>query len=155
MRHGRKAMDKLFWDIQALVVRTIRAVDRLVIHDKQSFEVCHPRCHIISAFGRQGWGAVAAASRRQRPSVLLPPTQKKCGGPGGWLCFLRRSCATDLAIGTAETDAPSPLKQHTEDRGGCTATSCDIAAESSFSGTTCSWTKLFGRGCSRSTPPLR
>lgn len=39
MRHGRKAMDKLFWDIQALVVRTIRAVDRLVIHDMQSFEV--------------------------------------------------------------------------------------------------------------------
>lgn len=32
-------MDKLFWDIQALVVRTVRAVDRLVIHDKQSFEV--------------------------------------------------------------------------------------------------------------------
>eukprot|EP00903_Cladosiphon_okamuranus_P005924 g5855.t1 len=39
MRHGRKAMDKLFWDIQALVVRTVRAVDRLVIQDKQSFEL--------------------------------------------------------------------------------------------------------------------
>lgn len=39
MRHGGQAMDKLFWDIQALVVRTVRAVDRLVIHDKQSFEV--------------------------------------------------------------------------------------------------------------------
>eukprot|EP00752_Nemacystus_decipiens_P018709 g16773.t1 len=39
MRHGRKAMDKLFWDIQALVVRTVRAVDRLVIHDAQSFEL--------------------------------------------------------------------------------------------------------------------
>ncbi|CAN0514019.1 unnamed protein product [Ectocarpus sp. 12 AP-2014] len=39
MRHGRKAMDKLFWEIQALVVRTIRSVDRLIIHDKQSFEL--------------------------------------------------------------------------------------------------------------------
>ncbi|CAM9957939.1 unnamed protein product, partial [Scytosiphon promiscuus] len=39
MRHGRRAMDKLFWDIQALVVRTIRAVDRLVIQDRQSFEL--------------------------------------------------------------------------------------------------------------------
>lgn len=32
-------MDKLFSDIQALVVRTIRAVDRLIIQDRQSFEV--------------------------------------------------------------------------------------------------------------------
>lgn len=32
-------MDKLFWDIQALVIRTIRAVDRLIIQDRQSFEV--------------------------------------------------------------------------------------------------------------------
>ncbi|CAM9875768.1 unnamed protein product, partial [Hapterophycus canaliculatus] len=39
MRHGRRAMDKLFWDIQALVVRTIRAVDRLIIQDRQSFEL--------------------------------------------------------------------------------------------------------------------
>lgn len=39
MQYGQKAMDKLFWEIEALMVRTLRAVDRLVINDQQSFEV--------------------------------------------------------------------------------------------------------------------
>lgn len=39
MQRGQKAMDKLFWEIQALMLRTLRAVDRLVISDKQCFEV--------------------------------------------------------------------------------------------------------------------
>lgn len=33
-------MDELFWEIQALMVRTLRAVDRLIVSDRQSFEVC-------------------------------------------------------------------------------------------------------------------
>ena len=39
MQHGRSAADKLFWEIRALIVRTLQAVKRLIIHDKQSFEV--------------------------------------------------------------------------------------------------------------------
>ncbi|CAN0145335.1 unnamed protein product, partial [Discosporangium mesarthrocarpum] len=39
MRHGQRAADRLFWEIQAILVRTLRSVDRLIIHDKQSFEV--------------------------------------------------------------------------------------------------------------------
>lgn len=39
MKHGRGGADKLFWEIRALMVRTLRAADRLSIHDKQSFEV--------------------------------------------------------------------------------------------------------------------
>lgn len=38
-KHGQKAMDRMFWEINVLMIRTLRAVDRLIISDKQSFEV--------------------------------------------------------------------------------------------------------------------
>lgn len=51
MQYGQKAMDRLFWEIQALMVRTLRAVDRLIINDKQSFEVCFQYRNIFRVKG--------------------------------------------------------------------------------------------------------
>lgn len=124
--------------------------------------------------GRDGAPYPAANKTRERPLALPPPTQEKGAIVrtvhtgllvGGW--WVDRSDATGLHSTRTEATLFNTLRRvlekRAEARGVCT-TSCvhiyvcipDLPdVQSSFSGTTCSWTKISGRGCSRSTPPLR
>ncbi|CAM9870546.1 unnamed protein product [Phaeothamnion confervicola] len=39
MKHGRGAVDELFYDIQCVVTRSLLSVQQAIIHDKHSFEL--------------------------------------------------------------------------------------------------------------------
>ena len=38
-RHGKKAVERLFLEIQSMVVRSLLAVQKVIIQDKHSFEL--------------------------------------------------------------------------------------------------------------------
>ena len=42
-RVGKEATDKLFMEMQNIVVRSLQSVQKIMINDKHCFELCVPR----------------------------------------------------------------------------------------------------------------